>query len=256
MLEGQEAIPGAGVIYVPALADPALSPRGAGYPAGACVHDLFHAQAARTPEAVALSWRGERLTYAHLEARANQIANALRRRGVGPEVRVGICMPRTPELLAAMLGVLKAGGAYVPLDPAYPRERLGYMLQDAAITLVITDSVLADRLPEGAAALLLLDGDRDAIAAESTVAPETGVAPENLSHVIFTSGSTGRPKGVMIRHSSVVVLLHWLRENVSDEERASVLFSTSINFDVSIAEVFGTLAWGGKLVIVENALEL
>ncbi|HEU0051567.1 MAG TPA: amino acid adenylation domain-containing protein, partial [Longimicrobium sp.] len=227
----------------------------AGYPAGACVHDLLRAQASRTPEAVALSWRGERLTYARLEARANQLANALRRRGVGPEVRVGICLPRTPDLVAAMLGVLKAGGAYVPLDPAYPRERLGYMLEDAGVTLVITDSTLADRLPEGAAALLL-DVEHDAIAAESTDAPESGVLPENLSHVIFTSGSTGRPKGVMIRHASVVVLLHWLRENVTDEERSSVLFSTSINFDVSVAEVFGTLAWGGRLVIAENALEL
>ncbi|HEV3050687.1 MAG TPA: condensation domain-containing protein, partial [Longimicrobium sp.] len=144
----------------------------AGYPAGACVHDLFHAQAAHTPEVVALSWQGERLTYAELETRANRLANALRRRGVGPEVRVGILLPRTPELVAAMLGVLKAGGAYVPLDPEYPRERLGYMVQDAAIALVITGSALADRLPEGAAALLLLDGDRDAIAAESAVAPE------------------------------------------------------------------------------------
>jgi amino acid adenylation domain-containing protein len=228
----------------------------AGYPAGTCVHDLFRAQAARMPQAVALSWRGQRLTYAQLEARANQISNALRRRAVRPEVRVGICLPRTPELVAAMLGVLGAGGAYVPLDPAYPRERLGYMLQDAAITLVITDSVLADRLPESAAGLLLLDVERDVIAAESAAAPESCVLPENLSHVIFTSGSTGRPKGVMIRHSSVVVLLHWLRENVTDEERSSVLFSTSINFDVSVAEVFGTLAWGGKLVIAENALEL
>ncbi|HEU4558483.1 MAG TPA: amino acid adenylation domain-containing protein, partial [Longimicrobium sp.] len=227
------------------------------YPTGGLrVHDLVRAQAARTPGAVALSWRGERLTYAELQARANQIANALRRRGVGPEVRVGICLPRTPDLVAAMLGVLQAGGAYVPLDPAYPRERLGYMLEDARVTLVITDSVLADRLPHDTAALLLLDRDRDAIAAESADAPESGVGPENLSHVIFTSGSTGRPKGVMIRHSSVVDLLHWLRENVTDEERSSVLFSTSINFDVSVAEVFGTLAWGGKLVLVENALEL
>ncbi|HST60200.1 MAG TPA: amino acid adenylation domain-containing protein, partial [Longimicrobium sp.] len=225
------------------------------YPAGACVHELFRAQAARTPETVALSWHGERWTYAALEARANRLANALRRRGVGPEVRVGICLPRTPDLVAAMLGVLGAGGAYVSLDPAYPRERLGYMAQDAAVTLVITESALAERLPE-TAATLLLDRERDAIAAESGEAPESGVLPENLSHVIFTSGSTGRPKGVMIRHASVVVLLHWLRENVSDEERASVLFSTSINFDVSVAEVFGTLAWGGTLVLVENALEL
>src|SRR5690349_13426609 len=255
VIEGQEAIPGAGAIHAPGLAVPALRPRDADLPPDACAHELFAAQAARTPHAVALSWRGERLTYAELEARANRLANALRRRGVGPEVRVGICLPRTPELVAAMLGVLGTGGAYVPLDPAYPRERLGYMTEDAAVALIITDSALADRLPEGAATLLL-DQERGAIAAESADAPESGVLPENLSHVIFTSGSTGRPKGVMIRHSSVVVLLHWLRENVTDEERSSVLFSTSINFDVSVAEVFGTLAWGGKLVLVENALEL
>ncbi|HEX6372561.1 MAG TPA: amino acid adenylation domain-containing protein, partial [Longimicrobium sp.] len=225
------------------------------YPRGACVHEMFRAQAARTPDAAALVWRGERLAYAELEARANRVSSALRRRGVGPEVRVGICLPRTPDLVPAMLGVLGAGGAYVPLDPAYPRERLGYMLEDAGVTLVITDATVADRLPDGTPTLLL-DRERDAIAAESADAPESGATPENLSHVIFTSGSTGRPKGVMIRHSSTVVLLHWLRENVTDEERASVLFSTSINFDVSIAEVFGTLAWGGTLVLVENALEL
>ncbi|HVH12666.1 MAG TPA: AMP-binding protein, partial [Longimicrobium sp.] len=256
MIEGQDATPREGAIDVPASADPALRARDAGIPPDACVHDLFAAQAARTPEAVALSWQGERLTYAQLEVRANQISNALRRRGVGPEVRVGICLPRTPELVAAMLGVLKAGGAYVPLDPAYPQERLGYMLEDAGVTLVITESDLADRLPEKAAGLLLLNREREAIAAESDDAPESGVLPENLSHVIFTSGSTGRPKGVMIRHSSTVVLLHWLRENVTDEERSSVLFSTSINFDVSVAEIFGTLCWGGKLVLAENALEL
>ncbi|HEU0300918.1 MAG TPA: amino acid adenylation domain-containing protein, partial [Longimicrobium sp.] len=228
---------------------------GAAYPAGLRVHDLFHAQVARTPRAVALSWRGERLTYAALAERANRLANALRRRGVGPEVRVGVCLARTPDLVVALLGVLGAGGAYVPLDPAYPRERLGFMLEDAGIALVLTESHLEERLPEGAAALLL-DRERDALAAESAQLPESGVLPENLSHVIFTSGSTGRPKGVLIRHSSTVVLLYWLRENVTDQERSSVLFSTSINFDVSVAELFGTLCWGGRLVLVENALEL
>ncbi|MEW5926223.1 MAG: amino acid adenylation domain-containing protein [Gemmatimonadota bacterium] len=227
---------------------------GRAYPADACVHDLFAAQAARTPDAVAVSWRGEPTTYAELDRRSARLANALRRRGVGPESRVGVCLPRTPELVVALLGVLRAGGAYVPLDPAYPRERLGWMLEDAGIGLVLTASGLADRLPAGAADLLLLD--REDLSAEPDDEPESGVGPENLSHVIFTSGSTGRPKGVMIRHASVVVLLHWLRETVSDEERASVLFSTSINFDVSVAEVFGTLCWGGKLVLVENALEL
>ncbi|HEU0080003.1 MAG TPA: amino acid adenylation domain-containing protein, partial [Longimicrobiaceae bacterium] len=226
------------------------------YPAGLRVHDLFAAQAARTPEAVAVSWRGERLTYADLDRRSARLASALRRRGVGPETRVGVCQRRTPELLVSLLGVLRAGGAYVPLDPAYPRERLGFMVEDAGISLVLTESTLADRLPAGAAARFVLDAEREALSAGPEHAPESGVLPENLSHVIFTSGSTGRPKGVMIRHSSTVVLLHWLRENVSDGERSSVLFSTSISFDVSVAEVFGTLCWGGRLVLVENALEL
>ena len=224
------------------------------YPAGECVHDLFAAQALRTPDAVAVSWRGQPTSYAELDRRSRRLAGALRRRGVGPESRVGVCLPRTPELIVALLGVLRAGGAYVPLDPAYPRERLGWMLEDAGIALVLTESGLAGRLPEGAADLLLLD--REDLATEPDAAPESGVLPENLSHVIFTSGSTGRPKGVMIRHASTTVLLHWLRETVSDAERASVLFSTSVSFDVSVAEVFGTLCWGGRLVLVENALEL
>ncbi|MET0399300.1 MAG: amino acid adenylation domain-containing protein, partial [Longimicrobiaceae bacterium] len=226
----------------------------AAYPRG-CVHELVSAQAARTPDAPAVSWRGASLSYAELETRANRLAGHLRRMGAGPESRVGVCLERTPELVVAMLGTLKAGAAYVPLDPAYPRERLGWMIEDAGVTLVLTSSALADVLPAGTRTLAL-DSVRDAVDAGPDEAPRTGVLPENLSHVIFTSGSTGRPKGVMIRHSSTVVLLHWLRENVSDEERSSVLFSTSINFDVSVAEVFGSLAWGGKLVLVENALEL
>ncbi|HEX7240208.1 MAG TPA: amino acid adenylation domain-containing protein, partial [Longimicrobiaceae bacterium] len=222
-----------------------------GYPAGLRVHDLFAAQARRTPEAVAVVRGDERVTYAELDRRSARLANALRRRGAGPESRVGVCMSRTPELLVALLAVLRAGGAYVPLDPAYPRERLGCMLEDAGIDVVLTEPGLADRLPDTSAGLVFPDASE-----ESEVVPESGVLPENLSHVIFTSGSTGRPKGVMIRHASTVVLLHWLRENVSDEERSSSLFSTSINFDVSVAEIFGTLCWGGKLVLVENALEL
>ncbi|MET0398243.1 MAG: non-ribosomal peptide synthase/polyketide synthase, partial [Longimicrobiaceae bacterium] len=225
------------------------------YPAGRRVHDLFAAQAARTPGAPAVSFRGESVSYAELDARSGRLANHLRRLGVGPETRVGVCLERTPELVVALLAVLRAGGAYVPLDPAYPRERLGYMQEDARVALVLTSSALAGVLPAGTRALAL-DAVRAQVESEPAEVAESGVLPENLSHVIFTSGSTGRPKGVMIRHASTVVLLHWLRENVSDEERSSVLFSTSINFDVSVAEVFGTLSWGGKLVLVENALEL
>ncbi|HEX8275245.1 MAG TPA: non-ribosomal peptide synthase/polyketide synthase [Longimicrobiaceae bacterium] len=225
------------------------------YPAGLRVHDLFAAQAARTPDAPAVSFRGDVVTYVELAARSGRLANRLRALGVGPETRVGVCLERTPELVVALLAVLRAGGAYVPLDPAYPRERLGWMQEDARVSLVLTSSALAGALPAGTRALAL-DAVRAGVDAEPEDVPESGVLPENLSHVIFTSGSTGRPKGVMIRHSSVVVLLHWLRENVSDEERGASLFSTSINFDVSVAEVFGVLSWGGRLVLVENALEL
>ena len=227
----------------------------AGVPAGLCVHRLFEAQAARTPGAVAVVAGGERLTYAELNARANRLARHLRGLGVGPESRVGICLPRTPGMVAALLAVLKAGGAYLPLDPEYPRERLGWMLEDAGARLVLTEGGLADRLPAGAEALRL-DGLAEALRGLPDGDPESGVLPENLSHVIFTSGSTGRPKGVMIRHSSTVVLLHWLREAVTDGERAAVLASTSISFDVSVAEIFGTLCWGGTLHLAENALSL
>ncbi|HSU17357.1 amino acid adenylation domain-containing protein, partial [Longimicrobium sp.] len=262
LLEAAAADPGRPVLALPLVSEAeraSLLAKSGGplldYPAGLRVHDLFAAQAARTPRAPALVHAGEVLDYAGLERASNRLANHLRRRGVGPETRVGICLERGPGLVAAMLAVLKAGGAYVPLDPAYPRERLGYMQEDAGVTLVLTSGRLAGALPEGTP-LLALDAARAAIEAEPEVAPESGANPENLSHVIFTSGSTGRPKGVMIRHSSTVVLLHWLRDTVTDGERSSVLFSTSINFDVSVAEVFGTLCWGGTLVLVENALEL
>ncbi|MDB4951628.1 MAG: Malonyl CoA-acyl carrier protein transacylase [Gemmatimonadetes bacterium] len=221
----------------------------------ACVHHLFGAQAARTPHAAAVLFHGQRVSYAELDARANRLAHHLRALGVGAETCVGVCLERNPDLIAALLAVLKAGGAYVPLDPAYPRERLEWMAQDAGVRLVLTSTVLAPRLPGGTEPVCV-----DALAGELAPlpegAPEDGAAPENLSHVIFTSGSTGRPKGVMIRHAATVARLRWLREEMSDDERAGVLASTSVSFDVSVAEIFGTLCWGGTLVLVENALEL
>ncbi len=215
------------------------------YPAGELAHGLFAAQAERTPDAAALVFRGEAVSYAELERRANRLAHALRRRGAGPEARVGVLLERTPEMVAALLAVLKAGGAYVPLDPAHPRERLARMIEDAGVRLVVAGPGLADRVPEGAAELLPAGAGEG----EPDTAPESGAGPENLSHVIFTSGSTGRPKGVMIRHASVAVLLHWLRETVSDEERARVLGSTSISFDVSVAEIFGTQLHAPTVVV-------
>jgi amino acid adenylation domain-containing protein len=220
-----------------------------------CIHALFERQARATPTRTALVHGGERLAYAALDARANRVAHRLRALGVGPEVPVALFLPRTPDLVAGMLGVLKAGGAYVPLDPAYPPERVAVMLDDTRAPVVLTHSAVADRLPPHAGRTVLVDADGEIAAAPDT-APAPLAGPGNLAYVIYTSGSTGRPKGVLIEHRSALEVLHWLRDTISDEERACALGSTSVCFDVSVAEVFGTLCWGGTLVLVENALGL
>jgi amino acid adenylation domain-containing protein len=220
------------------------------------LHPLFEAQAGRTPNAVALEHEGRQVTYAELEAGANRLAHHLVSLGVGPERRVGVCMRRTPRLIEALLAVLKAGGAYVPLDPAYPAERIGFMVDDTDSVVLLTEAELAAGLPETRAALVAVDADADAIAAHPSTPPRTEVTPRNLAYVIYTSGSTGRPKGVMIEHRSSASIVRWMRGEMTDDEISCVLGSTSISFDVSIAEIFGTICWGGKLVLVENALSL
>ncbi len=225
------------------------------YAGGACIHDLFAAQARRTPHAVAVVHRGGALTYAELDRASNRLAHALRGRGVGPESRVGVCLRRRPAALAALLGVLKAGGAYVPLDPELPAERIRLMLEDAGARHAVVESGLAGHFPAGVD-VLALDAAADSVTGGPEDAPETGVAPDNLAYVIFTSGSTGRPKGVAIQHRGTAVFLHFMRDLVPAGERESVLGATSFSFDVSVAEVFGTLCWGGKLVLVDNALDL
>jgi amino acid adenylation domain-containing protein len=221
-----------------------------------CIHQLFEAQAARTPDAAALVFGEERVTYAELDARANRLARHLRSLGVGPDVLVGVCMERTPEMIVALFAVLKAGGAYVPVDPAYPAERIGYVLEDAGAPVVLSQSWLEDALPATDARVVFVDAEWPEIEALDPSPLPCVASPANLAYAIYTSGSTGRPKGVAIEHRNTVIVLQWLRDSVSDEERASVLGSTSISFDVSIAEIFGTLCWGGTLVLVENALSL
>ena len=220
-----------------------------------CLHDLFAEQAARTPDAAAIRFEGAATTYAELERGANRLAHHLRALGVGPEARVGLCMERTPDMVAAMLGILRAGGAYVPLDPAYPAERLAYMLEDAGAMVVVAQAHLAERLPAGVPRVLP-DAEAERIAARPDTAPEEGAGPGNLAYVLYTSGSTGRPKGVQVEHRSASHIVHFLRDVVRPEDRAAVLGSTSISFDVSVGEIFGTICWGGTLVLVENALEL
>ena len=173
----------------------------------ATLPELFGAQAARTPDAIAVVFGDEQLTYGALDARANQLAHHLRGLGVGPEVVVGLCVERSLDMVVGLLGILKAGGAYLPLDPDYPAERLAFMLEDAGAPVLVTQSALLERLPPHDARIVRLDADWPAIAACPDTAPITGLGPHNSAYVIYTSGSTGTPKGVCVASRSVVQLV-------------------------------------------------
>ena len=220
------------------------------------IQQLFEEQAARTPAAVAVVDEERSLTYAELEQRANQLAQRLRKEGVGPESLVAVCLERTTELLVALLGILKAGGAYVPLDPSYPQSRLQFMLEDSAAAVVLTEQKLAGRLPQNTSKQICVDTEREQIAAESSARVEPQTDAESVAYVIYTSGSTGRPKGVAIEQRSAVTLLQWAQTVYAGAELAGVLASTSICFDLSVFELFLPLSVGGAVVIAENALQL
>src|SRR5262249_26627366 len=160
---------------------------------------LFAAQVAKTPDAVAAIFEGERLSYGELDARANRLAHHLRSLGVGPEAVVGLCVERSLAMLVGLLGILKAGGAYLPLDPGYPRERLAFMLSDAGAPVLVTQAALRAQLPAADARIVCLDGEEDAaaIARCPATAPQSGLTPHNPAYVIYTSGSTGTPKRVV-----------------------------------------------------------
>ncbi|HVU49083.1 MAG TPA: MupA/Atu3671 family FMN-dependent luciferase-like monooxygenase [Polyangia bacterium] len=212
--------------------------------AGRCVHELFEAQAARTPDAVAVVHRGAPLSYRELDQRADALARALQARGVGPDVLVGLFIDRSVEMVVGLLGVLKAGGAYVPLDPEYPSERLAMMLEDSEARVVVTRAALRAALPPRLGAqIVLVDG------ADEDPAPlSRAVGPSNLAYVIFTSGSTGRPKGVMIEHRNVVNFFAGMDARLGAGPGVW-LAVTSISFDISVLELLWTLARGFEVVL-------
>ena len=219
--------------------------------------ERFAAQVRRTPDAPALWFAGATVTYAELDARANRLANHLRRMGIGAEARVGICLERTPELVAGILAVLKAGAAYLPLEPHFPADRITSVLEDAGAALLITSASKGSALELPCPALFIDHPEvRETIATQSERAPDVRIHPEQLAHVIYTSGSTGRPKGVMIRHGSVAAFLSWMHARFPVSTGDAVLGSTSVSFDVHVAELHYTLSGGGTLVLVENALSL
>ena len=220
------------------------------------IHQLFEAQAARTPDAVALICGTEQISYQQLNERANRLAHCLQTLGVGPESLVGVLLPRSSQMLVALLGVLKAGGAYLPLDATYPQARLSFMLADAAASVLLTDSSLMGHVPQHTAQVLLLDADESVFAAASRENLSVQVKAENLGYLIYTSGSTGQPKGVSITHANASSFLNWTQTQFTTTELSGVLASTSICFDLSIFELFAPLSCGGAVILAENALAL
>ena len=223
------------------------------YPRQACVHDLFVQQVMRNPEAVAVVFEREEITYRELHVRSNRLANRLRSLGIGPDALVGICLERSAEMAVAILAVLKAGGAYLPLDPQYPRERIAFMLQDSGAKVLITEEHLLGGLPSSVPSVLCLHRDHESLMRESSEQPAGGAIAENLAYVIYTSGSTGKPKGVEVTHRSVVNFLTSMRREPGLSERDRLLAVTTPCFDIAGLEFFLPLTTGARVVVAPQA---
>src|SRR5215813_9358417 len=217
-----------------------------------CLHEMFSEQARATPDQIAITCGHQRLTFSQLNSAANQLAQFLRRKGVGPEVRVGVCLDRSPEMVIGLLGVLKAGGAFVPIDPSYPQERVSWLIEDSAASILLTEHRLLETLPPTEAALLCLDSDWQQIALESADEPEILVSPENAAYVIYTSGSTGKPKGAVSPQLASVNRLEWMWRVFPFAANEICCQKTSVSFGDSIWEIFGPLLKGVPLVIIPD----
>src|SRR5450755_813659 len=220
------------------------------YPKDQCYHQLVEAQVERTPDALAVVFEKEQLTYRELNERANQLAHYLRKHGVTPDVIVGLYMERSIAMIVGLLGVLKAGGAYVPLDATLPQERVAFVLKDAQAPVLLTQRRLAEALPTLSAQVLCLDDGWGTVERESTDNPSNTTQPEHLVYVIYTSGSTGKPKGVMVSHRALVNYLIWCVRECEMEKGEGALIHSSIGFDLVVTGLHPTLLVGQTLVLL------
>ncbi len=217
-----------------------------------CVHQLFEDQVRRTPDAVALVYESQQLTYAELNARANRLANRLATLGVGPDVMVAICIERSTELVVGLLAVLKAGGAYAPLDPNYPEERLVFQLTDLQAPVLLCRKVLGERLTQHASSVLPVEEWADSNSGESPENLTVSVRPDHLAYVLYTSGSTGRPKGVLISHRALVNYLTWCANGYPANQGSGSPVHTPIGFDLTITSLFPPLLDGRSIVLIRE----
>ena len=222
------------------------------YPKDINVVELFEKQTIKIPDATAVVYEGKKLSYGELDRRSNQLARYLMDKGVGPNVLVGVCLDRSPEVLVGLLGILKAGGAYIPIDPQYPQERIEYILEDSGVQLILSDSHNAAGLGyQEQLDILLLNTDwNDKIAKRSTNRPKWAIALHNIAYVIYTSGSTGTPKGVSNTHKGILNQILWTQDNYGLSPQDVVLQKTNFGFDVSVWELLWSLTTGAKLVLV------
>jgi amino acid adenylation domain-containing protein len=219
------------------------------YPQDKCIHQLFEQQVARTPDAVAVVFDNQQLTYSELNCRANQLAHHLKSLGVGADVLVGLCVERSPLMIVGMLGILKAGGAYVPLDPEYPQARLSFMLEDTQVKVLLTQHNLVESLPQHQAHVICLDTQEQIISLANQDNLNSTLSAENLSYVIYTSGSTGTPKGVMVEHKGLCNLAQAQIQTFGLDCDSRILQFASLSFDASISEVVMALGSGATLYL-------
>ncbi|MFP4410900.1 non-ribosomal peptide synthetase [Coleofasciculus sp.] len=221
------------------------------YDLSPCLHHLIEAQVEKTPDAVAVIFDNQQLTYRQLNSRANKLAHYLQKLGVKPESLVGICVERSLEMVVGLLAIIKAGGAYVPIDPSYPVDRISYMLADSKVPVLLTQKALVLHLPKSTAKIICLDTQWDDIGVENNQNPDSTVQTENLAYVIYTSGSTGKPKGAMNTHRGICNRLLWMQQTYHLTPEDSVLQKTPFSFDVSVWEFFWTLMTGASLVVAK-----